>query len=194
MKFLTIILASLIGNQLFASNCQYTVKDKSLTWTGYKFSEKSPVSGTFNTMAINTLESASSIELLIKSANVWIDTESFESKDSMRNRNIVKNLFKKISGGRTLTVHVKNVDLDKKKATAHLAWAQEHYPVVLDYNEQNNTLELTSKIDLLELGFKGPFEALKKACKAYHKGKDGKVVTWSEVMIKVTVQLEKKCN
>lgn len=187
-------LIFLLSLNLSYAVCDYEVGEKSLTWTGYKFTEKSPVSGSFNNLTFSTIGKSNSPAEIIRSSNIWIDTLSFESKKKVRNRNIITNLFEKIKLGRTINAHIKSVDPKTKTAVAHLSWGTNHYDVNMTYEVTDEAITLTGNIDLLEMGMKGPYESLAKACKAYHRGKDGKVMTWSEVKIIARANVKKTCS
>ena len=84
-----ILLASLLSISLASSLSAYELNGNlGVKWTGFKTIKKVPVSGTFNTINLD-IKSSASLSDFLTSANVIIKSASFESKDSVRNENII---------------------------------------------------------------------------------------------------------
>lgn len=178
---------------LLLSNLAYPCEFKlnsnpTLTWTGYKFSEKSPVSGTFNDVEFKALANKDFSKFL-KSISLSLDAFSFESKNKARNKNIVTSLFKKVVNGQMIKANVKAVRLEDKIIEVSLDWGNKTHTVSFPYSYENGKFEMAQSIDLIKLGHEKAYNSLKKACKVHHRGKDKKVVSWSEVKITVKANI-----
>ena len=196
MKICLLILVSLSSFSAFTA-CRYSIQPgtESLSWTGYKFNDRTAVSGSFNDLSIKTVSNAMKPQGLLSHAALWIDTNSFESKNPARNSNIVKNLFRKVQKGRVIHARVTDLKLIKKMATVAINWGESEQMVdmAFSFDKANSSIVLEGIIDLVKLGFGDAFSSLKRSCKGKHKGKDGVVKSWSDVKIVVSAKIEKNC-
>lgn len=176
------------------TSCQWNLNKDSVkvTWTGYKFTEKTAVSGGFN--KIKTVASSSSFpsfDDMLKSHSVSIETASFESENPARNKNIINNLFKKIAGGDLIQGQIQ--ELDKQSAKVNFKWGEKNFTQVFKLVSTDSNFTLDADLDLEQIGFSSAYAALKKACQAFHKGSDGKTVSWPTFHIQIVGNFEKKC-
>lgn len=188
MKLIILTFLSLL-NFSYAKDCSYSIKPGSekIEFTGYKFTSKVGVKGSFKNFVINAPKKSDSIEKIIENSSFWIDQMSLDAGNAARNSNISKGLLKNLPTD-SFRGYVKSMRSEGKAKLLDfvLVVGQKQHNVELIYNISENNFLAEGKIDLLDLGYKEGFQALQKLCKAYHKGKDGKSITWSEVALRVS--------
>lgn len=177
------ILFTLITFQVFA----LTVETPEIKFTGYKFTDKVGVSGTFKKIDWNLKETGESLKDILLGSSVKIDSHSIDAGKTARNINITNGLFKNW-GAREITGQFVKVDEGKKIATLEFNVGETKNLVDMAYEVKEGVLKLSGTIDLIEMGFSEAFNKLGKICAVYHKGKDGVVKTWSEVLVEITTK------
>ncbi len=154
-----------------------------LTFTGYKFTEKEAVSGTFKKINWKFSNSGSAQDV-ITSASAVIDSYSIEAGKPARNTNITNGLFKKW-GGQNIKVKVLSFDEAAQLAKVQISIGKLTRVVPFKVTQAESNLLFTGSIDLIEFGLGKAFQSLSKLCAVHHKGKDGVVKTWSVVDLEV---------
>jgi hypothetical protein len=188
------MIALILSVNAFGKTCNYQLKGGSekIEFTGFKFTEKTGVSGTFENFKIQTLGSAESIESLIENGSFWIDSFSLDAGKKARNVNIAKGLLSNL-GTKSFRGYVKSINPKAKSLQFSLVIGKDIHDVPLKYEVKGNSFSAKGTIDLLALGYKKGFEALQKICNVWHKGSDGVSKTWSDVEIRVSADFAKKC-
>ncbi len=165
---------------------------KDLKITGYKFEDKTGVTGTFKKWKLKTAEMSKSLDEFLMSSNIVILEESLEFGKPARNTNIFKGLLENIPGKQIRAI-VMAVEAEKNSAIIELIWGGKSHTVDMNYSYVENVLTLKGSIDLLELGFSKAFEALSKLCKPHHM-KNGTAKTWSTVDIEISSKVLNTCS
>ena len=75
----------------------YESNTSSLEWTAFKFTDKTPVKGTFNEIKIEGSKTADDEKEMIESLTFTINTNSVETQNEERNGKIVKLFFGSIN-------------------------------------------------------------------------------------------------
>jgi hypothetical protein len=182
MKFMTIFLFTLFS---FASASKVDVGTPQIKFIGYKFTNKTPVSGTFKKVKWDYKKVAKDIEDSLRGAKFTIDSHSIDAGKKARNTNITNALFKNW-GGREIKGEVVKVIKKRKMAFTKFTVGERSFEVPFRYTMQGKKVRLTAVIDLIEVGFSKSYKLLSKRCAPWHKGKDGKTLTWSEVALEVS--------
>lgn len=181
--------ALILLSAIFAFNAMSKVKlnnDPTIKFTGFKFTEKVAVSGTFTTIEWNYPE-GKSIEDILEKATFKIDSYSVDAGKKARNVNIRNGLFKNW-GGRFIEGKTHSLDSRSQVIKILIKIGEEQKAIPFKYVVEGNKVTLQSNIDLLKMGFEKAFGKLGKLCAVHHKGKDGKIKTWSEVDLEVTAE------
>lgn len=181
-KILLLVLLSVSMLSTGAKEDKPTIK-----FTGYKFTEKVGVSGTFKEVEW-VYNKTNDLNELFKGIEVTVDTSSIDAGKVARNSNIKGSLFKYWED-RYITLKSKSYDLKKKTLTMALTIGEKTTELPFSYKKDGEGLLLTGQLDLLKLGYDNAFYALGKKCAAWHKGKDGKTKTWNTVDFEVSVPL-----
>jgi polyisoprenoid-binding protein YceI len=197
-KLLAVLCASFVPTAYFsaqAANCKYKVDPSTakLTWTGYKFTEKTGVSGTFDSIDVQQTE-ASSAEAVIESVKFRIDTASVNSQNPERDEKLALYIFGALVDPGSISGSVGRVDLNKGKASANLTINGTKKSVDFTISNDKANYTFASKIDLGEFKMSKSMEALHTACEKLHIGRDGKSVTWPEVGIKIVAAVTETCS
>lgn len=197
-KLLLMIITFTVSSSFAAnkSKCTYKLEKKSekIGFTGYKFTEKAGVDGTFKSVRITTSENgAESLVKLVGGSSFWIDEKSFDAGNAARNKNITESLWDNIAGT-TLSGHVLSINSKNKTLKIRLEMGKKDHDVEMKYTYEKQNFSAEGTIDLIKLGFNDAFSALEKKCAVLHKGKDGKSKTWSDVAIRVSAKITKNCN
>lgn len=190
---------------LFASTlpcwgkCRYQIdpKDVALTFTGYKFTEKTGVSGRFKAIQWAFAQKAKNLATLLNSASVWIDSHSIDAGNAARNSNITRGLFRNLVGGRFIRGHLVDVAKDRRSATLKLSLGsriETMLPLNIEHNQSAKTFTLSGTLDLIKAGAGKAFAALSKVCGPNHRGKDGKIVSWPTVDLLVQAKYTEQCT
>ena len=177
-------------------DCVYKIKDGStkLQWTGYKFSEKLGVSGTFDAFKMEVNEKAKSEEKLFESLNYSIETASMNSGMPLRDKKLVLFLFGSIENSGEISGNVTKVDFKKGKAFAEISMNGKTLKKEFKAEKSQNHYTFTSEIDLKDFGMMSSVSQLAEACKALHTGSDGVAKTWSLVGLKIEADTEEVCG
>ena len=178
----------------FAEECTYQFDSKKILiqGTGYKFSNKTGVTGKFSDFAIARDKKAKSVKALLQDLVVTVNLASLSAGNPLRDKNIKETLFSKLVGGSQVTVSVRKVT--RKNISARLDINKNSQDVSFDYRVKDDTLVAQGTFNALKYGLGKQIEAFKKRCGSQHKGPDGKKVTWMDFDLKVTAPIIKNCR
>lgn len=187
-----IIFAGLIfGASLFASDCKYSIDRDSFDfkWTAFKYDTKAGVSGTFDSYELEFRES-NSLERLLKSAEIEIDSKSVNTAHKERDATLFKSFFSLFSEDE-IEVEVKSAMVGDKIGTLNLEieMNSREFQTPMNYKIENSKLTAIGTIDMLYFGLSDALSSINRACYDLHKG-----VTWSQVDLEFSFKLKKSCN
>lgn len=176
------------------TSCFYTYNSSStvLEWTAFKFTEKTPVAGTFNEIRVEGMEKSDDPKKMIESLKFTISTISVETQNDDRNAKIAKTFFGTINT-EEITGRVKSLK-DDGKATIVIKMNNVNQDVVGDYTLEDGKFSFNATIDVLNWKAGNGIEALNTLCKDLHTGADGKSKLWSEVDLSFTTELMSDCD
>jgi len=182
---LFILCSLIITTSTFAKEC-FTVKEKDILvdWVAYKTPKKLGVGGNLPKVTFTGLKKADSLNKMIKSASLTIDTKTVETKNASRNKKIVKYFFGNMKAGHG--IKAKMTKMNKKMITMDLSMNGITKKVPMSYSLKGNTLKATGYIDVIDFSLSRSLKAINKACYALHEGK-----TWADVKLDLTVKFTK---
>ena len=194
MKLLIGSLVILFTLSLQAKECTYEFDlDKSLVQgTGFKFTEKKGVTGSFTKFSLNKVEKKKSIKELLDGLVVTVDLMSLETGDMLRDQNLREAFFSTVIGNAEAKVEVKKVTDKKIEAVLNLNGKSQ--PISFDYKLVKDTIEAKGSFDALQFALNDGIDGLKKRCGSLHTGTDGKSKTWTDFDISVKALTVKSCK
>ena len=178
----------------FSGDCNYEfdLKNSVIQGTGYKFTEKTGVSGHFSSFKLSKNEKKENIKELLKDLVVTVDLTTLDSGNPVRDKNMRETLFAGLSRDSSAIISVKKVT--DKTIETHLKINDRTQKVIFDYSIKDEVLTAQGRFDALEYAFGKQIEKLKKRCGLLHTGKDGKSVTWTDFALEVTAKIIKTCR
>ncbi len=169
----------------------FTVSSEKTTvkWTAYKTTDKVPVSGTFNTINIDSkkrnsaLEALNDIEFSIPVSSIFSDNDERDGK--------LKASFFGVMLDTELLSGKLSFDENNMCSAAILMNGEEHN-LPLSYSAEGNTFTFKGVMNLEDWNATEAIEALNKVCFDLHKGEDGVSKTWNDVAVEITTVLNKQ--
>ena len=194
MHTIFLSLSLLFSFNALAKKCTYQLEPQKtlIQGTGYKFSNKTGVTGKFKDVTISPNKKAKSIKKLLQDLVVTVNLKSLSAGNPLRDKNIGETLFAKLAGGSMVKVSVQKVT--GNKIATRLEINKNSQEVLFDYSIKNGTLIAQGSFNALKYGLGEQIAAFKKRCGSQHKGKDGKKVTWLDFDLKVTAPITKTCQ
>lgn len=160
--------------------------------TGFKFTEKTGVKGTFPGFEINKSTKAKSPKELLDGLEVTVNLITLDSGNELRDKNILETLFTGILGDSVAVVKVKKVT--DKKIETEMTLNEKTQKVDFDYSIKDDVISAKGVFDATQYALGDQIEAFKKRCGSLHTGSDGKSVTWTSFDLAVTAKLKKTCQ
>lgn len=180
-----------IEHKLALENPTYSVDTSGtvLQWTAYKFTDKLGVSGTFDTFNLDVKNQSGSVEAILKDAEMNIITSSVNSGNEIRDPKVRDSFFKIF---RTDTIFGKIIGAKKGKGALELKMNTISNDVHYDYSVKNDTLFLTTNLDLMQWDGVAALNSLNTECYELHTGLDGISILWPDVDITLKFPLQHK--
>ena len=176
-----ILLASLLSITLVSSLYAYELNGElGVKWIGFKTEKKLPVSGTFNSIKLD-IKSSENLSDFLKSSNVVIQTNSIESKDTVRNNNMTSTLFA-LASAEVIEVNISDVNEDEKTLILNVNMNEVTNTGRMDYTIENRKIVASGGIDILDFSMQKSYLAFAKKCADLHENK-----SFSEVDIEFTI-------
>ncbi|MGB5918033.1 YceI family protein [Arcobacter sp.] len=179
-----IFLASLLSlgllGLLSSLNAYELNGNLAVKWTGFKTEKKVPVSGTFNEIKAD-IKSSDNLSTFLKSSMVIIQTSSLESKNPVRNENIISTLFSLVTA-KEIKGTITKVNESKKELTLKITMNEVAQSIPMKYEMANGNIVAKGNIDILDFEMKNSFMAFSKKCAAFHQNK-----SFSKVDIEFTI-------
>jgi len=174
--------------------CFYSYNSGSsvLEWTAYKFTEKTPVKGTFNEIKIEGIASSDDPKKLIESLTFTIETATVETQNEERNGKIAKLFFTTI-GTPQIIGKVKSLGQDGN-ATVEIKMNNLSQEVMGSYTLIDGKFAFNATIDVMKWNAGSGIKELNTSCKDVHTGADGVSKLWSEVALSFTTELMSDCE
>jgi polyisoprenoid-binding protein YceI len=174
--------------------CYYTYNAATteLTWTAYKFNEKTPVSGTFNEIRVSGNETMNSAEDLLLAMSFEIPVNSVNSQNPERDGKIQEHFFGTMAN--TAVLSGKLSKLSNGKATLELTMNTVTSSVEGSYTLEDGKFAFTGTIDLTKFNGQSAVKKLNDICYDLHIGQDGVSKLWDEVELNFTTSLKQDCQ
>lgn len=198
------MLLSLFMSSVILTGCDNATKSKSaedkeevvakptnkidslkLEWTGYKTTEKTPVSGVFKQVKIKGEDlTATTPEEALDGATVKASVTSLFSGNEVRDPKLINIFFGAMENTDALEGVLHLAD-GKSVLSVTMNSVTKDIPVTTNFS--NGAFTVEGDVNITEFGAGTAVEALAKACEVLHTGIDGVSKTWDEAHFKGTV-------
>ena len=179
------ILALLCSMSLFAGECSYTAKSIAVDWKAYKTPLKLGVGGSFDSVQLQTLQ-ADSLQSLLSSAKITIDTSSINSKNRARDTKLVKFFFdiQKVD-----TIEASVLTLKNNIVTVAITMNNITKEIPMKQHIKDTTIFADGYLDLADFHMLPALSSINKAYYDLHKGK-----TWQDISIAFSLEAKETCE
>ena len=161
------------------------VDSVALEWTGYKTTDKAPVSGVFRKINVEGINnSGSTPEAVLDGASVSIPVSSLYSGDPTRDPKLIDIFFGTMENTELISGEFHANDGNPVLSVTMNGTTQE-IPVSTSITGQVYTIE--GDVQLADFDALDAVSALAEACFDLHKGADGVSKTWAEAHFKGSV-------
>lgn len=154
----------------------------SLKWTAYKFTDKLGVSGTFDSIVLNTKNNSGTIEILLRDAEMIIPTALVNSANQIRDPKLRTAFFKVFN---TDTIRGKILDAEQGIGSLELKMNNLSNDLKYTYSLKTDTLFLNTHFDLMQWNGEAALKSLNKECYDLHIGNDGISKLWPDVDVSI---------
>ena len=174
--------------------CYYTYNpvNSQLTWTAFKFNEKTPVSGTFNELNVSGAEIVNDPLELIKNLSFSIPIASLNSQNPERDEKIKTSFFGVLTNTNMLTGHV--VSIADGTAILMIKLNDIEQELNCTYTLDENSFKLSTTLDLNLFDAIHAVNSLNTICKDLHVGADGVSKLWDVVDITFETTFNADCQ
>lgn len=166
----------------------YSVDDTraTLQWTAYKFTDKMAVNGTFTDFTLKTKKNTETIENLLLGSKIIIITSSVNSGAEIRDEKLRTYFFKVFNSG-TIRGEITQANKGIGKVTLDM----NNISNLIDYSYLilNDTLLLTTAINLSHWEGDAAMNTLNRECYELHMGADRISKLWPNVDITMRLPL-----
>lgn len=182
-----------------AQTCTYTY-DKAgtmLTWTAYKFTDKTGVSGKFDQFDVAGNTTGDSPKAILENLAFEIPVQSVNSNEADRDAKIKAQFFGTMMETEMLSGKIASVTGDDTKGTLTFDFNMNGQTKQLqgDYTiDETGLVKIKAEMDIMGWGAGDALAALNKVCEELHKGSDGISKLWPNVTISIQSQLKKECK
>ncbi len=171
----------------------FAIDSIKIQWTGFKYSNKTGVNGTFDKIKWQGFQEASSPAKCIEKASFDIDVSSLNTGNPGRDKTIREYLFGKMMETNHIEGRITGIDEQNAAIKSVIRMNNTEVPVVFRYTDDGKAVTAVAHIDLVK-DFKAgePLYFLHTACEEKHRGKDGISKTWPDVDLKAVIFYHKK--
>lgn len=177
-----------VASQETESNYILNLDSLSLQWTAYKTTQRIGVSGSFDSISINSEKTSGTIIELLTNTKIKISTASVNSNNEIRDPKIVAFFFGKFAVPNEILATIDSANAEKAFMSITMNGVTK--PVEADYTIKNNVLEMTTVLHTPDWNAQAGLAALNNECEDLHKGEDGVSKLWPEVSIVISCPME----
>lgn len=182
------------GNELPQENCVYTYTEGSLNvkWTAFKTTEKVGVSGSFDTISVNGIQTSNSANEMFANVDFSIPVSSINSSNPDRDKKILEHFFGTMV--ETSTLNGKVLGMTDSDCSVLINMNGVADTLVFNLSKNDAAVSLVGVIELANWNALQSANALNTVCFDLHKGADGVSKLWPDVKLEITAGITKKCD
>jgi len=173
--------------------CYYTLNDNSFSvkWVAYKFTEKTPVEGTFNEVQIEGNQTLNDLNNLISGLSFKIPVSTINSNNPERDGKIMNTFFGNLKETEELIGSVVNVN--GNELTLSLTLNGMTQEIIGNFVAENGVFKFSAVLQLADFAAGKAIDKLNQLCYDLHIGADGISKLWEEVAISFECTYSEKC-
>lgn len=156
-----------------------------VNWIGYKFTNKTGVSGQMQTVNVSNNKSGATIEEALNGVEFSIPVSSIFSNDNTRDTKLKTLFFGVMDNTEMLSGTV--IKASNNAGVISLTMNNETHDLPFTLNIQDNSAYLKATLDLKTWHAEKALASLHKACELLHTGTDGVSKTWETVDLDVVL-------
>lgn len=172
---------------------QINTSDVTVKWTAFKFTARTGVSGTLDSVVVSYGEPQQKIADALRNIKIFLPISGINSQNPDRDGKIKERLFGtlNISG---ITARAVGVNGDEKSGALEVAIEMNGVTksAIFNYMIEGNRAQLKGSINLADWNLLPGVEALNKVCYDLHKGADGVSKLWTDVDFEITAGFQSK--
>jgi polyisoprenoid-binding protein YceI len=172
--------------------CLCVASPATITWTAFKFTNKTGVPGTFKDISHFSSSKATSNENVLTSLGFRGNLMSVDTANPARDETLTSQFFSKLSS-QELSGHVVSLVGEQAVLRLSLNKTTKDVPFTVKVSEKGEIVA-TGSIDMLDFGMKEAHDSIHKACELLHTGEDKVSKTWTDVAIEVKAQITTDCD
>jgi polyisoprenoid-binding protein YceI len=181
------------NEQAALKECFYTLNENSFSvkWIAYKFTDKTPVEGTFNDVIINGNQTLNDLNNLVAGLSFEIPVSSINSNNPERDDKIKATFFGNLKDTDILSGKV--INIDGNTLTLNLTVNGLTKEVKGTKSAENGIFKFVAKLELAKFDAGKAIDKLNQLCYDLHIGPDGISKLWDEVEISFECTYQEKC-
>ena len=192
--FITLSLQSIYAE---AGKCtyEYDPSQTKLEWTAFKFTEKTGVKGSFDTIVVTGTKSSDSILHSISGAKFSISPANINSNVPDRDAKIKEFFFNYPKNNKPITgtfIEIQGKDIGKATLVLNLNGITKRIP--FDFKIDKDTIIASGEIDIIDFGLNQGLSKLNDVCTDLHKGSDGISKLWPNISLKIESKFKSSCK
>ena len=160
----------------------------SLKWTAYKFTAKTGVSGTFDTLNLNAAKISGTPEEILLGGSLSIPTSSVNSNNVIRDPKIKKSFFGVFN---TPVIDGKFVSAKDGRGQIELKMNGLAANTSCTYALNDTALVVSAALNVMAWNGGTAIDSLNAVCSALHTGEDGTSKLWPDVDVTLSLPLVK---
>ena len=164
-----------------------------LTWTAFKFSNRTALNGTFDDIKITQqIPPGNDPADILNGLEFDINTGSVNTGMEFRDNNIIQFFFNYLLEGEHIKGSITATDSEREQhhCTIHLSMNGATHEVTTSYSILDKTLLLEGTLDLANWNTQSSLDMLNSHVAAYHTGSDGVNKLWSDMKFRVEYLVE----
>lgn len=178
------------GQKQISKQQQYTIDTSgiSVLWTAYKFTNKTAVSGTFNTYTFESKKTSGTVENILNKSKLSIPTATVNSSNPIRDFKLDAYFFKAFNTSEIIGTITKAkesegiIDLNMNRTSKKIPFT---------YTIEKDTIRLFTNLNLTYWKGEEALETLNTECYELHKGTDGISKLWPDVDLVIKIPVNK---
>lgn len=184
---------------IMGETCEYKYEpgNTKLKWRAFKYTERIGLEGSFGKIQTKSSIKSNSIEDLVDSIKVSIDTNSITTNNELRDNKIKSIFFSNIMDGREITGEFKNLRMKDEISKIDLLIKMNQKEVIVPLDMviyKNKYVEMKGKFSLVQWNVSKSLELLVKECDLYLKGKDNIPKLSNDIEIYLYTELQVNCK